>query len=56
MPFGGQSICERWMTNCLWWANNSTIFIAKNPIQDGRTKHLNVKFHAMRETEKYGDV
>lgn len=40
----------------LWCDNNSAISIAKNPIQHGRTKHINVKFHAIREAEKNGDV
>ncbi|KAL5820898.1 hypothetical protein ACOSQ3_022780 [Xanthoceras sorbifolium] len=40
----------------LWCDNNSAISIAKNPVQHGRTKHINVKFHAIREAEKNGDV
>jgi hypothetical protein len=40
----------------LWCDNKSAISIAKNPIQHGRTKHINVKFHAIREAEKNGDV
>ncbi|KAL5746581.1 hypothetical protein ACOSP7_027727 [Xanthoceras sorbifolium] len=40
----------------LWCDNNSAIYIAKNPVQHGRTKHINVRFHAIREAEKNGDV
>ncbi|KAH1073465.1 hypothetical protein J1N35_025793, partial [Gossypium stocksii] len=32
--------------------NNSAIVIAKNPDKHGRTKHINVKFHAIHEAEK----
>jgi len=40
----------------LWCDNKSAIAIAKNPIQHGRTKHINVKFHALREAGQNGDV
>lgn len=40
----------------LWCDSKSAIAIAKNPIQHGRTKHINVKFHAIREAEQNGDV
>ena len=32
--------------------NKSAIAIAQNPVQHGRTKHINVKFHSLREAEK----
>ncbi|GJU51848.1 retrovirus-related pol polyprotein from transposon RE1 [Tanacetum coccineum] len=32
--------------------NKSAIAIAENPVQHGRTKHINVKYHAIREAEK----
>ncbi|KAL6331879.1 hypothetical protein AAG906_020226 [Vitis piasezkii] len=32
--------------------NKSAIAIAQNPIQHGKTKHINVKFHSIREAEK----
>ncbi|KAL4319314.1 hypothetical protein GQ457_18G017080 [Hibiscus cannabinus] len=32
--------------------NKSAIAIAENLVQHGRTKHINVKFHAIREAEK----
>ncbi|KAL4324140.1 hypothetical protein GQ457_11G003170 [Hibiscus cannabinus] len=32
--------------------NKSAIVIAENPVQHGRTKHINVKFHAIHEAEK----
>ena len=40
----------------IWVDNKSAIAIAKNPVQHGRTKHINVKFHAIREAEKNGEV
>ena len=40
----------------LWCDNKSAISIAKNPVQHGRTKHINVKFHAIREAERNGDI
>ena len=36
--------------------NKSAISIAKNPVQHVRMKHINVKFHAIREAEKNGEV
>lgn len=36
--------------------NKSVIAIAKNLVQHGRTKHIMVKFHAIREAEKKGEV
>ena len=36
--------------------NKSAIAIAKNLVQHGRTKHINVKFHAIRQAEKEGEV
>lgn len=36
--------------------NKSAISIAENPVQHGRTKHINVKFHALREAEKNGEI
>jgi len=36
----------------LYCDNKSTIAIAQNPVQHGRTKHINVKFHSIREVEK----
>ncbi|TXG57334.1 hypothetical protein EZV62_018647 [Acer yangbiense] len=40
----------------IWCDNISAISMAKNPIQHGRTKHINVKFHAIREVEKNGEI
>nr|KYP36446.1 Copia protein [Cajanus cajan] len=40
----------------IWVDNKSAISIAKNPIQHGRTKHINVKFHAIREAEKSKEI
>ena len=36
--------------------NKSVIAITKNHVQHGRTKHINVKFHAIREAEKLGEI
>ncbi|XP_015577125.2 uncharacterized mitochondrial protein AtMg00810-like [Ricinus communis] len=36
----------------LFCGNKSAIAIAENPIQHGRTKHINVKYHAIRKAEK----
>ncbi|KAL6315072.1 hypothetical protein AAG906_030925 [Vitis piasezkii] len=36
----------------LYCDNKSAISITQNPIQHGRIKHINVKFHSIREAEK----
>jgi hypothetical protein len=36
----------------LYCNNKSVIVIAQNPVQHGRIKHINVKFHSIREAEK----
>lgn len=36
--------------------NTSAISIAKNPVQHGRTKHIPVKYHSLREFEDLGEV
>ncbi|KAF2291663.1 hypothetical protein GH714_027969 [Hevea brasiliensis] len=36
--------------------NKSTISMIENLVQHGRTKHINVKFHALREVEKNGEI
>ncbi len=41
---------------CYLVDNKSTIAITKNPIQHGRTKLINVKFHAIKEVERNGEV
>ncbi|TXG68352.1 hypothetical protein EZV62_003287 [Acer yangbiense] len=38
------------------WCNNSAFSVAKNHVQHGRSKHNNVKFHAIREAEKNGEI
>ncbi|KAF2323340.1 hypothetical protein GH714_034743 [Hevea brasiliensis] len=40
----------------LWCDNKSTIAIASNPVQHGRTKHINVKFHSIKEAEKNNEI
>lgn len=36
--------------------NQSAITMAKNPVHHGRTKHIRVKYHAIREAVKIGDI
>jgi len=36
--------------------NKSTIAMAENPGQHGRTKHINIRFHALRDAEKNDEV
>lgn len=36
--------------------NKSAIAMAENPMQLGRTKHINIRFHALRDAEKNGEV
>lgn len=36
--------------------NQSAIAVAKNAVDHGRTKHIKVKFHAIRQAEKEGEV
>ena len=36
--------------------NTSAIAIAQNPVQHGRTKHIPVKYHSLREFEASGEV
>ncbi|CAJ2645183.1 unnamed protein product [Trifolium pratense] len=40
----------------IWVDNKSAIAIAKNPVQHGRTKHIQVKYHAIREAEKSKEI
>ncbi|CAJ2651803.1 unnamed protein product [Trifolium pratense] len=40
----------------IWVDNKSAIAIAKNPVQHGRTKHIKVKYHAIREAEKSKEI
>lgn len=39
----------------IWLDNKSTISMAKNPIFHGRTKHIIVKYHALKKTEANGE-
>lgn len=36
--------------------NSSTIKLSKNPILHGRTKHIDIKFHFLRDLVKEGVV
>lgn len=40
----------------LYVDNKSAIAIAQNPVQHGRTKHISVKYHAIREAVKNEEV
>ncbi|WRX12864.1 Reverse transcriptase [Theobroma cacao] len=40
----------------LWIDNQSTMALAKNPIQHARTKHIRVKYHSIREAVKNLDI
>jgi len=47
---------EQTKATTIWIDNKSAISMAKNPVQHGRTKHINVKFHAIREAERMKEV
>ncbi|KAF2323330.1 hypothetical protein GH714_034668 [Hevea brasiliensis] len=56
-PFGFEKILkhlgqEQSDPTVLWCGNKLAIAIASNPVQHGRTKHINVKFHSIKEAEK----
>lgn len=36
--------------------NKSAIAMMENSVQQGRTKHTNIRFHALRDAEKNGEV
>lgn len=36
--------------------NSSSIKLSKNPVLHGRTKHINVRFHFIRDLIKKGEV
>ena len=36
--------------------NTSAISMAENPVQHGRTKHIPVKYHSLREFEANGEI
>lgn len=36
--------------------NNSTIKLSKNPVMHGRSKHIDVRFHFLRDLTKDGEV
>ena len=40
----------------IWVDNNLAIAITKNPMQHGRTKHINAKYHAIREAKKNEEI
>ncbi|WRX09128.1 Integrase [Theobroma cacao] len=40
----------------LWLDNKSAIAMAKNLVFHGKTKHISVKYHALRDAEKKGEI
>ena len=36
--------------------NQSAVAMANNPVMHGRTKHIKIKFHAVREAEQSGEI
>lgn len=40
----------------LFWDNNSTIKLARNPVMHGRSKHMDVRYHFLRELVNNGVV
>jgi hypothetical protein len=40
----------------LFYDNNSTIKLSKNPVLHGRSKHIDVRFHFLRDLTKEGKV
>ena len=40
----------------LFCDNTSAINIAKNPVQHSRTKHIDIRFHFLRDHVEKGDV
>lgn len=40
----------------LWLDNKSVIAIAKNLVFHGKTKHISVKYHALRDADKKGEI
>ncbi|KAF2287075.1 hypothetical protein GH714_038035 [Hevea brasiliensis] len=49
----GMEQCEPMV---IWCNNNSAIAIANNPVHHGKTKHIKVKFHFLREVEKNSEI
>jgi hypothetical protein len=37
----------------IFYGNNSTIKLSKNPVLHGRRNHIEVKFHFLRDLTKY---
>jgi len=45
-----------WKQLCFYCDSKSAIAIAENPVQHGKTKHIQVKFHAIREAVKNQEI
>lgn len=48
--------CEQKLTTTMLCDNNSTIKLSKNPVLHGRSKHIDMKFHLLRDLSKDGIV
>ncbi|GLT85557.1 hypothetical protein SLE2022_037450 [Rubroshorea leprosula] len=48
--------CKQIQPCVLCCDNNSAIAIAHNPMQHGRTKHMNVKYHVLRNTVQNNEL
>ncbi|XP_031252306.1 uncharacterized protein LOC116110236 [Pistacia vera] len=47
---------EQTQGNVLHCDNQSAIAMSKNPVLHGRTKHIRIKYHVVREAEQNGEV
>jgi hypothetical protein len=36
--------------------NESAICMADNPVEDSRTKHIDIRYHFMRDHQQWGDI
>jgi len=48
--------CKQGKHTVIYYDNMSTINLTKNPIMHGRSKHINVRFHFLRELCKEGVI
>ena len=63
---GCQALWLRWILKELKYSqekgtvlfcdNNSTIALSKNPVFHGRSKHIRIKYHFIRDLVKEGEV
>jgi hypothetical protein len=48
--------CWKCVTPILCADNQGSIFIGSNPVQERRTKHINIRYHYIRECIENGDI